>query len=83
MIHLVPQTYPDNFQKNLNTYESNLRYKERTAEMLQRENRSLLSSHSALDKMTRRKNSPQKKELEEIFSAIDLVHMYLSNMSEI
>ena len=40
-------------------------------------------SHSALDKMTRRKNSPQKKELEGILSATDLMDMDLSNMTDI
>ena len=36
-IHLVAQTYLDSFQNILNTYEFNLRCKERTAGMLQRE----------------------------------------------
>ena len=40
-------------------------------------------SHSALDKMTRRKNSPQKKEPEVILSATDLLDMDLNTMSEI
>ena len=40
-------------------------------------------SHSELDKMTRSKNSPQKKELEVILSAADLLDMDLSAMSEI
>ena len=35
--HLVPPTYLDNFQIILNTYESDLRFKERTAGTLQRE----------------------------------------------
>ena len=37
LIHLVPQTYLDNFQDILNTYEFNLRCQERTDRMLQRE----------------------------------------------
>ena len=40
-------------------------------------------NHPALDKMTRRKNSPQKKEPEIILSAIVLMNMDLSSMSEI
>ena len=40
-------------------------------------------SYSTLDKMMRRKNSPQKKEPEVILSAIDLMDMDVSNMSEI
>ena len=40
------------------------------------------TSHSALNKMTRRKNSPQKKELEVILSATILLDMDLSTMSE-
>ena len=43
MIHLVHQTYLDNFQNILNTYEFNLRCKERIAGMLQREKYSLLT----------------------------------------
>ena len=39
-------------------------------------------SHSTLDKMTRSKNSPQKKELEVILSAIDLLDVDLCSMSE-
>ena len=40
-------------------------------------------SHSALDKMTSRKNSPQKKEPEVILPDTDLMDMDLSKMSEI
>ena len=40
-------------------------------------------SHSALDKMTRRKNLPQKKELEVILSATDLLDVDLNTMAEI
>ena len=40
-------------------------------------------SHSALDKMTRRKNLPQKKELEVILSATDLLDVDLNTMSDI
>ena len=40
-------------------------------------------SHSALDKMTRRKNSPQKKEPETIHSATKLQNFDLNTMSEI
>ena len=40
-------------------------------------------SHSALDKMTRRKNSPQKKETETILSATDLQNLDFNTMSEI
>ena len=40
-------------------------------------------SHSALDKMTRRKNSPQKKELEVTVSATALLDMDISKMSEL
>ena len=40
-------------------------------------------SHSALDKMTRRKNSTQKKEPEVTLTATDRMDMDLSKMSEI
>ena len=40
-------------------------------------------SHSAWDKMTRRKNSPQNKELEAILSATKLLNGDLNTMSEI
>ena len=40
-------------------------------------------SHSALGKMTRRKNSPQKKDPEAILSATELQNMDLNTMSEI
>ena len=40
-------------------------------------------SHSALDKMTRRKNSPQKKEPETVLPAIELQNLDLNMMSEI
>ena len=40
-------------------------------------------SHSALDKMTRRKNSLQKKELEVILSATEFLDVDLNTMSEI
>ena len=39
-------------------------------------------SHSALNKMTRRKNSPQKKESETILSATELQNMDFNLMSE-
>ena len=38
-----PPTYLDNFQAILNTYEFDLRFKERTAEILQREGFLLLT----------------------------------------
>ena len=41
---LLPQIYLDNFQIILNTYEFDLRFKERTAGMLQREEFPLLTS---------------------------------------
>ena len=41
--HLSPPTYLDNFQTILNTYEFDLRFKERTAGTLQREGFSLLT----------------------------------------
>ena len=41
--HLVPPTHLDNFQIVLNTYESNLRSKERTARALRREGFVLLT----------------------------------------
>ena len=40
-------------------------------------------SHSALDKITRRKNSPQKKEPEVELSSTDLMEIDLSKTSEI
>ena len=60
-----------------------LRGEERTAEMLQTEKNLLLTSRSALDKMTRKKNSPQEKELEAILSATELLNVDLNTMSEI
>ena len=39
-------------------------------------------SHFALDKMTRRKNSPQKKEPETVLSATELQNMDFNSMSE-
>ena len=39
-------------------------------------------SHSALNKMTRRKNSPQKKESETVLSATELQNMDFNSMSE-
>ena len=39
-------------------------------------------NHSALDKMTRRKNSPQKKELETVLSATELQNKDFNLMSE-
>lgn len=41
--HVVPQTYLDNLQNILNTYEFDLRFKKRTAGMLQREKFLLLT----------------------------------------
>ena len=40
-------------------------------------------SHSALDKMTRGKNAPQKKEPETLLSATELLNMDLNMMLEI
>ena len=40
-------------------------------------------SHSTLEKMTRRKNSPQKKELEALLSGIELLNVDLNMMSKI
>ena len=40
-------------------------------------------SHSVLNKMTRRKNLPQKKESEVILSATELQNLDLNTMSEI
>ena len=40
-------------------------------------------SHSAWDKMTRRKNSPQKKEPETVLSATELQNLDLNTMSVI
>ena len=40
-------------------------------------------SHSALDKMTRRKNSPQKKELDTVLSATELQNLDFNTTSEI
>ena len=40
-------------------------------------------NHTSLEKMTRRKNSPEKKEPEVILSSTDLMYMALSNMPEI
>ena len=39
-------------------------------------------SHSALNKMTRSKNSPQKKEPETVLSATELQNMDFNSMSE-
>lgn len=39
-------------------------------------------SHSTLDKITRKKNSPQKKESETILSATELQNLDLNTMSE-
>ena len=41
--HLAPPTYLDDFQNILNTYEFDLRFKERAAGMLEREKFSLLT----------------------------------------
>ena len=40
-------------------------------------------SHFALDKMTRRKNSPQKEEPGAVLSATELLNVDLNTMSEI
>ena len=39
-------------------------------------------NHSALSKMTRKKNSPQKKESETVLSAIELQNLDYNSMSE-
>ena len=65
-----------------------LRFKERTSVKLQREKNSsfyeiqLLFGHSALSKMTRRKNSPQKKESEIALSPKDLQNLYYNSVLE-
>ena len=38
--------------------------------------------NTSLDKMTRRRNSQQKKEPEVVLSATDLINMHLSKISE-